>query len=81
VIDPYEAVKDFLNRAEFWEYYAELWPAVEGCYKKRDRAQTKSVIRRLAPGAVLAPFCLFFGVRLFSALASLHGQVSVESGW
>lgn len=41
VIDPYEAVKDFLNRPEFWEYYEELWPAVEECYKNADGAQTK----------------------------------------
>jgi hypothetical protein len=41
VIDPYEAVKDFLNRAEFWEYHAELWPAVLECIKTPDPAQTK----------------------------------------
>ena len=43
-----------------------------------------SVIRRLATGAVLAPFFLFFGFRPFfvpAALASLHGQVSIESRW
>jgi hypothetical protein len=32
---------DFLNRAEFWEYHAELWPAVLRCYKSPDPAQTK----------------------------------------
>jgi hypothetical protein len=43
------------------------------------------VIRCLATGAVLALFFLFFGFRPFfvpaAALASLHGQVSIESGW
>jgi hypothetical protein len=42
------------------------------------------VIRRLATGAVLAPFFLVFGFSIFfvpAALASLHGQVSIESGW
>jgi hypothetical protein len=41
------------------------------------------MIRRLATGAVLARFFLFFGFRPFfvpAALASLHGQVSIESG-
>jgi hypothetical protein len=41
VIGPYEAVKDFLNRLEFWEHHEELWPAVLKCIKNPDPAQTQ----------------------------------------